>query len=357
MLIKQHLSAFYQKIDAYCGVSSIENELIRQNFLVVFEEDKFCGILIPADLIRSPRKLVIDCLTKKDRLDSQETILFAWTQMCKSHSSALPVFEGDNFIGIIEKANIVSALGEKIEQLDKQSLVSQKVKNEFINSLSHEIRTPLNGILGFINILAEMDLSKNNEKYQEYVDLINTNADGFLLMMNDLIELSLTHSGEKLPLRWETVYIEKIFTELQDIFRQKSLMKKKQLVLLPRNPESSLCLLTDGEKLKHILYHLLDNAIKFAEVNSTVLFGIEKVTDSLITFFVTSSGQPITNSEKQQVFELFDKSGLGHLKTEGLGIGLTVAKHFVESLYGTIELIAGENTNTFCFSIPKYHAN
>ncbi len=357
MLIKQHLTASYQKIDAYRGVSSIEDELIGQSFLVVFEEEQFCGILTPADLIRRPRKLVIDCLTKKDHLDSHESILVAWAQMCKSHSSALPVFENGGFIGIIEKANIVGALGEKIEQLDTQSLVSQKVKNEFINSLSHEIRTPLNGILGFINLLAEMDSNKNDEKYREYADLVTTNADSFLLMMNDLIELSLTHSGEKPSLHWETVPIEKIFAELQDIFRQKTSMKRKRLALSPRSPEPALSLLTDGEKLKHILYHLLDNAIKFAEAESQILFGVERATDSLVTFFVTSSGKPISNSDKQQIFELFDKSGLGHLKTEGLGIGLTVAKHFVESLYGTIELIAGENTNTFCFSIPRYHVN
>jgi signal transduction histidine kinase len=357
MLIRQNLSPFFQKVDAYRGVSSIEDELIKRNFLVVFEEGQFCGILTPADLIRNPRKLVIDCVTKKDCLDSQENILFAWTQMCKSHSSALPVFENGSFIGIIEKATIVNVLGEKIKQLDTQSLISQNVKNEFINSLSHEIRTPLNGILGFINILAEMDVDKSDEKYREYADLVTTNADSFLLMMNDLIELSLTHSGEKPSLHWETIMIEEIFSELQDIFRLKSSMKKKQLVLLSRNPRPSLSLLTDGEKLKHILYHLLDNAIKFAEMESQILFGIERMTDSLITFFVTSSGKPISNSDKQQIFELFDKSGLGYLKTEGLGIGLTVAKHFVESLYGTIELIAGENTNTFCFSIPRYHVN
>ncbi|MGV8096525.1 MAG: ATP-binding protein [Mangrovibacterium sp.] len=357
MLIKQHLSAYYQKIDAYCGISSIEDELIKRNFLVVFDEGKFCGILTPGDLVRSPRKLVIDCLIQKERLDSHETIWYAWAQMCKSHSSALPVFENDNFIGIIEKANIVNALRKRIEQLDLQSLVSQKVKNEFIRSLNHEIRTPLNGILGFINIIAEMNLSQADKKYQEYADMITTNANSFLLMMNDLIELSLTHSGEKLPLHWETVSIEKIFSELQNIFRQKALVSQKKLILLPGNPEPSISLVTDGEKLKHILYHLLDNAIKFAEVNSSVLFGIEKATDSLITFFVTSSGEPISNTDKQKIFDLFDESGLGHLKTEGLGIGLTVAKHFVESLYGTIELITGENTNTFCFSIPKYHVN
>lgn len=357
MLIKSHLSPCYQKVDAYRGVRSIEDELIKRNFLVVFEEDQYCGILTPADLIASPRKLIIDCLIKKEHLDSNDTIFSAWAQMCKTHSPALPVFENGSFIGIIEKVNIINVLREKIELLNNQSLISQRVKSEFINSLSHEIRTPLNGILGFMNILAEMDLSKNDEKYREYAELVTSNADNFLLMMNDLIELSLTHSGEKPSLHWETVFIEKIFSELQDLFRQKSSLKKKQLILLADVQDSSLSLLTDGEKLKHILYHLLDNAIKFAETGSQILFGIERATDSLITFFVKSSGEPISNSDKQLIFELFDKSGLGRSSYEGLGIGLTVAKHFVESLYGTIDLIAGENTNTFCFSIPRYHAN
>ncbi|MDD4189692.1 MAG: ATP-binding protein [Mangrovibacterium sp.] len=357
MLIKGYLSGFYHTVDAYSGLSSIEDELLRRNFLVVFEEGQFSGILTPADVISKPRKLVIDCLTKKDRLDANETILFAWTQMCRSHSSALPVFENDVFIGIIEKENIIQGLMQKIDQLDTQSLVSQKVKSEFIHSLSHEIRTPLNGILGFVNILAEMDLDRQDKSYQEFAEMITTNADCFLVTMNDLIEISLKESGEKLSLHWETVSLEKIFGELQNLFEKKSLMQVKQLSILPMNPDPSLRILTDNEKLKHILYHLLDNAIKFAEVNSQVSFGIEKDAESLITFFVTSSGPPITAADQQKIFELFDKSGLGRLKAEGLGIGLTVAKHFVESLHGTIELITGENTNTFCFSIPKYHVN
>ncbi len=357
MLIKQYLSGFYHSVDAYCGISSTEDELVRRNFLVVFEEGRFCGILTPADVIRNPRKLVVDCLTRKDRLDGNETILFAWTQMCKSHSSALPVFENDNFIGIIEKENVINALKRKIDQLDTQSLISQKVKNEFVSCLSHEIRTPLNGILGFINILAEMDLDRQNESYQEFAEMITTNADCFLLTMNDLIEISLKESGEKLSLHWETVMVEKIFDEVKNLFQRKSLIQAKQLALLSKNAIPSLSLLTDNEKLKHILYHLVDNAIKFAEAGSLVLFGIEKATESLITFFVTNSGPAITTADKQKIFELFDKSGLGRLKAEGLGIGLAVAKHFVESLHGTIELITGENTNTFYFSIPKYHVN
>lgn len=353
MLIKQHLSTFYKKIDAYCGISSIEDELISRNFLVVFDEDKFRGVLTPADVVRSPRKLAIDCLTKKDQLDADGTILFAWAQMCKNHSSALPVFEKDNFIGIIEKTNIVSALKKKIEQLEKQSLVSQKVKNEFINCLNHEIRTPLNGILGFMNILSEMDLSQKYENYQEYAGMITQNAESFLLMMNDLIEISLRQSGENLPLHLEIVSIEEIFTELRNVFQQKPLMQKKQLTLTYRNSIYSLSLMTDREKLKHILYHLLDNALKFSAINSPILFGIEKATDSLITFFVTNSGEPITNTNKQKIFDLFDKSGSGHLTIEGLGIGLTVVKYFVESLDGTIELITNKNTSTFSFSIPR----
>jgi signal transduction histidine kinase len=353
MLIKRHLSTFYQKIDAYCGVRSIEDDLIKRNFLVVFEENKFYGVLTPEDVIRSPRKLAIDCLTKKDRLDANETILYAWTQMCKNHSSALPVFEKDNFIGIIEETNIVNALREKVDQLDSQSEISQKVKNEFINCLSHEIRTPLNGILGFMNILAETDLSRPDENYQEYAKMINTSADCFLLTMNDLIEISLRQSGENLPLDREPVAVEKIFDELQNVFRQRPIVQTKQLQITCSNSLPSVMLLTDREKLKHILYHLLDNALKFSTENSQILFGIKKATDSLVTFFVTNSGQPITTTDKQKIFDLFDKSGPGHLTAEGLGIGLTVVKYFVESLNGTIELITTKSTNTFCFSIPR----
>lgn len=353
MLIKRHLSALYQKIDAYRAVGSIEEELIRRNFLVVFENDEFCGILTPIDLVKSPRKLVIDCLSRKIALNSNEDILTAWSRMLSTNSYVLPVYEKGHFAGIIEEKNIVDALQKKIGQLNQESQISQQIKKEFINCLSHEIRTPLNGILGFMNILAEMDLSQIDESYKEYAEMITTNADSFLLMMNDLVDLSLKQSGEKLPLRQEKVSIEKIFHELDDIFQQKALMHKKHLKLVCKGPEPESALITDAEKLKHILYHLLDNALKFSTANTPIEYGIEKTTDHLVTFFVTSSGQPITNKDKHQIFNLFDRSGSGRLTTDGLGIGLTVAKNFVESLNGSIDIVTTENANTFNVSIPR----
>lgn len=353
MLIKNYLSALYQKINAYSSVASVEEELIRRNFLVVFEGDEFCGILTHADLLRSPRKLVIDCLSKKKALDSSENILAAWTRMLETNSCAVPVFEKGRFAGVIEEKVIVDVLLKKIDQLNQQSLVSQQIKKEFINCLSHEIRTPLNGILGFMNILAEMDLSQIDESYKEYAEMITTNADSFLLMMNDLIDLSLKQSGEKLPLRQEMVSVEKIFNELDDIFQQKALMHKKHLTLVCKGPRPGSDLITDSEKLKHILYHLLDNALKFSTANTPIEYGIEKTTDSLVTFFVTSSGQPITSKDKHNIFDLFDRSGSGRFTTDGLGIGLTVAKNFVESLNGSINLVSTENANTFNVSIPR----
>jgi len=354
MLVKQYLSGSYPRVDAYSSVSSAEDELIENNFLVVFEEGNYCGLLVPSDLIRHPKRLVIDCLTEKYKLHPEDTILFALDQLNESHSCALPVFENDRFIGIIEKKNIISALRVLIDELHEKSLISQKAKTEFLNGLSHEIRTPLNGILGFLNILSGMDLNHASKNYKKYTDIISENADRFLLTMNDLIELSLTHSGEGIQLNPEMVNIESVFAELKDFFLTQHQYRNKNLSYTYFSPDSSFDIMVDRKKLKHILYHLIDNASKFSLNNGTISFGMEKTTgdENLMTFFVRNTGSVIPEEDKQTIFNLFEKSKSGTLNTVGLGIGLTVVKNFVESMQGNVELITENNITIFRFSIP-----
>ena len=353
MLVRKYLSDTYPRTDAFCAVNSIEDELIRNNFLVVFEEDKYCGLLIPADLIKHPKRIVIDCLTEKRKINAEDTIIFALDQLNESHSCALPVFENNQFIGIVQKGTIVYALKGMLNELNEKSQISQKVKTAFINGISHEIRTPLNGILGFMNLLADMDIDHLQKDYKEFTEIISENADRFLLTMNDLIEISLIHSGENVRLRIETVDIKVLLKELQCFFETKSQYRQKNLLFeYAIDNESETIIKTDKKKLKHIFYHLIDNGSRLAESGSTVLFGIEKISAGGIHCFVKNTGQTISKEEVQSVFSLFDKDHVGQSPSVGPGIGLTVVKDYVESLSGCIELATGINSNTFYFTIP-----
>jgi signal transduction histidine kinase len=200
MQIKEYISNNYQTTDAFCGLNSVEEELDKNGFLVVMDKDRYCGILTPRDVLLNRKKLVIDCISEKQSLQEEESISVALLKLTESRSPALAVFKGNELSGVLEWRKVMDAMEEKLNILDRQALVSQRVKNEFLNALSHEIRTPLNGILGFLNLLAEMDLNEPDEEYRKYTELINSNADSFLLTMNDLIELSLKQSEKEFSL-------------------------------------------------------------------------------------------------------------------------------------------------------------
>lgn len=353
MIVKNYISDSYQKVDAYCGINEVENKLIENNFLVVFDKDKFCGILTPCDLIKHPHKLVIDCLTSKDKLNIDDTITFALEKLSNNNSLALPVFSYDDFLGIIERKNIINSLTTRIENLYDKSLISTKVKTKFLSCLSHEIRTPLNAIIGFLNIISNLDINDSIDQNKEYKKIIETSAERFLLIMNDLIELSLFHSGENIKIYNEVVDIENIFIELKNYFTSGTLCVDKNLSINYVIPPQSLSLFTDGQKLKHILYHLIENATKFSKNESFITFGIEKKNNSKAYFFVTNTGSRIAEENKQKIFEAFEKQEESDCNfSDGLGIGLTVVKNFIKLLGGDIEIKTdNKNELTFYFSI------
>ena len=352
MVVKNYISKSYQKVDAYSGVNAIEDILLENDFVTVFDDDEFCGILTPSDLIKHPHKLVIDCLTEKEKLNAEDTIIHALARLYENRSSALPVFDNNNYIGIIEKKYIIGALTERISELHNESLISQKIKTEFLNNLSHEIRTPLNGILGFLDVISALDLNNFKDEGERHVDSLEKSAGQFLLLMNDLIELSLVHSGERLKVDTRAIRLAEIFCELEDFFTINSLNVEKNLKINCINPCPSQILFTDREKLKHIFYHLIDNATKFSERNSLITFGFRGIINSSASFFVTNTGSQISDKDKLKIFEIFEKQDKSDSRSlEGLGVGLSVVRNLLDALGGTIEILTKPDETTFNFSI------
>ncbi len=353
MIVRKYISESYQKVDAYSGVNEIEDILIENDFLAVFDEEKFCGVLTPADLIKRPHKLVIDCITEKGRLNADDTVNQALVKLDENRTFVLPVFDNDNYIGIIEKGNIIKRLTGKIDELYNRALISQKVRTQFLNNLSHEIRTPLNGILGFLDIIASLDLEGKETEKAEYAGYLRESSNRFLFLMNDLVELSLVHAGETLKVNNGIVNFKKIVLEIKNWFRIKQLVVDKKLSLDYVNVNPSAILLTDEKKLRHIFYHLIDNAIKFSAENSVVTFGFKGTKGSQAIFFVSNTGSQVDEEKRLKIFEIFEKDELAPGQyAEGLGIGLAVVRNLVEVLGGFIEVInEPNNKTTFHFSI------
>ncbi len=354
MGLKNYISNSYPTVGPFEGTNSIKDRLLFNNYLVVIGEDGyFHGILTPGDLIEHPHKIVIDCLAKKESVIYNDAILTVLDKFRKSQCFVLPVIKENSFIGVIEKNRILSELENKVNDLYNKALISDKVKTYFLSNLSHEIRTPLNSILGFINIIACLDVDKFKSQGVQMVNSITKSADRFLLVMNDLIELSLLNAGDKISVEKNDVNIESVFLELKDYFTELASLQNIKATILYTNPDQFLNIFSDEKKLRHILYHLIDNAIKFSE-NNKVIYGYELSTDKThIVFFVKNKCHGKKEINKLKMFDPFEKQeNIGNNLNTGLGIGLPLVKKLTELLGGNIELKFNNKVMTFFVSIP-----
>lgn len=353
MLIRNYISDLYPTVHPFDGVNSIEEKLLKKNYLVVIDEDgEFQGILVPCDLIKRPHKIVIDCLTEKEHISADETIISVLDKFEKNQCSVLPVFQEKKFIGIILKYYLLNSLKNEINELQNKLIISQNAKSSFLSNLSHEIRTPLNGLLGFLEIISKLDIEDFKTNGEKHYNIVTKCADRFLLIMNDLIDLALINSGDNIKIEKENVKIENIFFDLKEYFETKEPVLNKELSIHYTNPDTSLVIFSDGKKIRRILYHLIDNAIKFSN-NNKVIFGY-KLEFQNIVFFVTNQGSQIHEDKKMKIFEVFEKQDFYNGKlVSGLGIGLPLIKKLSELLEGKVDFETNGTQTTFFFTIPN----
>jgi predicted transcriptional regulator len=117
MKIKHHVQKDFEIAYAYAGIKSVEKRLVDNSFVVVFEGGSFKGILTPSDIIKSSHMLAIDCLHKKPRISCDQGIESVLKVMKENRNHVLPVFDGNDFIGVVLQGTITDFLFEYNNEL------------------------------------------------------------------------------------------------------------------------------------------------------------------------------------------------------------------------------------------------
>lgn len=110
----------YEVTKPYAAIASIEKRLLRNSFVVVLNRNNFVGVLTSDDIVKSPRRLVIDCLHDKPRVDHEQDIESAMKLMKESQNSVLPVFKAREFIGVVTQADITDVLAKYRRDLEQE---------------------------------------------------------------------------------------------------------------------------------------------------------------------------------------------------------------------------------------------
>jgi signal transduction histidine kinase len=253
------------------------------------------------------------------------------------------------------KDNLEVRVTERTRELEKAKLKaeeSDRLKSAFIANMSHEIRTPLNAITGFSGLLLREDIS--TEKRKEYNDHVVKNNRILINLIEDLIDTSKIESGS-LVLHESRVNIRQFLNQLNEPIIENMVRKNKPYinVVLDKLETTEETIMADPVRLQQVLWHVLDNAVKFTREGS-IHFGCRENHKHMI-FYVDDTGIGIPDEQTEVVFEKFrqlDESV--KRKFGGTGLGLYYARKIAEMMGGRLWLeTKKEGGSVFYFAVPK----
>ncbi|KKR91487.1 MAG: hypothetical protein UU95_C0002G0040 [Parcubacteria group bacterium GW2011_GWC2_42_12] len=221
------------------------------------------------------------------------------------------------------------------------------LKYEFITTVTHKFRTPLTAIRWAAEDLAESALSPSDQEQIEYIKKANSK-------LVELTNLLVATSEKKMGYYQYKFSSNDLATAVNDIIMSfDSQIKKKQLTI-EKKIQSGMLASSDLAKIKFVIQTIIENAINYTDKKGTISISIEKINNDIV-FSVRDMGIGFSQEETKHLFSKFFRAPRARtIDTEGLGIGLYVAKKIILNHKGKIwaESAGSNKGSTFSFSLP-----
>jgi PAS domain S-box-containing protein len=234
-------------------------------------------------------------------------------------------------------------------QLMRAAAEANRVKDEFLAMLSHELRTPLNAVLGYTRMLRLGQIGEDRQ--ERAIDIIERNANVLSQLVSDVLDVSSIVTG-KIRLKPMPADLGVLIGNAADSLRPSA--EAKGISLLIHSPDAPVPTRCDPDRIQQVLWNLLSNAIKFTARGGEITMRLVEG-DRSAEVSVSDTGIGIRPDLLPYVFQRFWQ-GEGQIsrQTGGLGLGLALARHFVELHGGTIHAAsAGEGQGaTFTIRLP-----
>ena len=257
-------------------------------------------------------------------------------------------------------AQIVTDITERkraeleLRQARDEATQATAAKSRFLASMSHELRTPLNAIVGFTRLV--MRRSKEHLEPKQYANLekVLSSAEGLLLLINDILDLSKIEAGQT-TLHPTEFAIDAV---IGDCLRSVEPVLKSDRVRLAQEVENDLPrMFTDEDRVRQILLNLLSNAAKFTEEGCITVHASRQ--DQMLFIEVADTGAGIPAEAQQLIFEEFGQTGDGaQRRHSGTGLGLAIARQLAQLLGGdiTVESTPGVGSTFTVTILQRYGA-
>lgn len=263
---------------------------------------------------------------------------YEWWEFRSTAYEGLTVDIPYRVLGICQSIQRYKDTEEELIAARDRALQADRLKSAFLANMSHEIRTPLNAIVGFSDLLKDLQ-AFSSEEVQQFVETININCTLLLALINDILDLSRIESGT-MDFQFSSYNLTFIMQEVYDSQRLSMPQGVKLCTDFPEGADKYIT--TDAVRLKQVLNNLINNAKKFT-VQGSITLGYRVDESGYTTVFVEDTGAGISDEDQKHIFERFYKADSF---TQGAGLGLSICQTIVERIHGTITVTSKPGRGT-----------
>lgn len=263
----------------------------------------------------------------------------------------LGVLASTGFPGFILLYSAYMRKRESELRLAREAAESSRIaQSSFLSAMSHEIKTPLNVIYGLGDILLNTDL---DSQQRMYLERMMTSGRILLEVMNAILEMSKFEAG-KVDLQISETRVKEVIEDVAGTFEK--MTESRGLGLsVTIDAEVPDVIETDAMKLRQVILHLMNNAIKFtAEGSIQVKLSVSKLIQPGLCLIISDTGIGIPREDQDRIFEQFVQlDGRLNRKFQGTGLGLSIVKHLANVMNGSIEVQSTPGSGSdFFFHFP-----
>jgi signal transduction histidine kinase len=221
--------------------------------------------------------------------------------------------------------------------------MQMQLQEDFVSTISHELRTPLGFIKGYSTSLLRKDTSWDQETQQEFLTIIDEEADRLSLLIENVLESARLQS-RTLPLRFQPLRLDAVIRDVVTRLRSRYKDLDVEMELISTPPIQG-----DGVRIAQVFDNLFTNAIKYAP-GSSIHVGLQQVQQRLLVS-LSDQGSGIPEESLPLIFDRFYR--VRSEKATGTGLGLYICRQIIDAHRGKIwaESTLGEGT-TFFIELP-----
>lgn len=248
----------------------------------------------------------------------------------------------------LERYFLISELKKKRQEAEK----ANKAKSDFLLMVSHELRTPLNSILGYTQILEDNNQETLSEYQMDKVKKILKSSRHLLRVINEILDL-IKIEEQTIQLSLQRVKINTMIQECLQIVQTE--LSQKNITVKVDLDSRDFQVHVNRERMNQVIINLLTNAIKYSLEDGEITIRLGLVNDYDIKISVIDDGIGIPTEEQQRIFEPFYRIPNVDYNVEGMGLGLTIVKNYIEQMKGIVKVESILNKGSkFSIILPIY---